>query len=101
MAKTDVKVKIKPDLRLAEPSLFKVIYLNDSVTTMDFVVGSLVGHFDHSTNTALELTERIHENGSAVVAVLPHEVAEQKGIEVTLDAHSQGFPLKIKIESEN
>jgi ATP-dependent Clp protease adapter protein ClpS len=46
------------------------------------------------------LTERIHEKGSAVVAVLPHEVAEQKGIEVTLDAHSRGFPLKVKIESE-
>jgi len=100
MANTSTKVKIKPDLRLAEPSLFKVIYLNDHVTTMDFVVGSLVGHFDHSADTALELTERIHEKGSAVVAVLPHEVAEQKGIEVTLDAHSRGFPLKVKIESE-
>jgi ATP-dependent Clp protease adaptor protein ClpS len=100
MANTSTKVKIKPDLRLAEPSLFKVIYLNDHVTTMDFVIDSLVGHFDHSTDTALELTERIHEKGSAVVAVLPHEVAEQKGIEVTLDAHSRGFPLKVKIESE-
>ena len=100
MANTSTKVKIKPDLRLAEPSLFKVIYINDQVTTMDFVIGSLVGHFDHSTDTALELTERIHEKGSAVVAVLPHEVAEQKGIEVTLDAHSRGFPLKVKIESE-
>ena len=100
MAKTDVKVKIKPDLRLAEPSMFKVIYQNDSVTTMEFVVGSLVNHFAHSADTALELTERIHEKGSAVVAVLPHEVAEQKGIEVTLDAHSRGFPLKVKIESE-
>lgn len=100
MAKTDVKVKIKPDLRLAEPSMFKVIYQNDDITTMEFVVGSLVNHFAHSADTALELTERIHEKGSAVVAVLPHEVAEQKGIEVTLDAHSRGFPLKIKIESE-
>ena len=100
MANTSTKVKIKPDLRLAEPSMFKVVYINDSVTTMDFVVDSLVSHFDHSTNTAVELTERIHEKGSAVVAVLPHEVAEQKGIEVTLDAHSRGFPLKVRIESE-
>lgn len=101
MAKTDVKIKIKPNLRLAEPSLFKIIYCNDDVTTMEFVVSSLVDHFHHSPDSAMELTERIHDNGSAVVAVLPHEIAEQKGIEVTIAAHSQGFPLKIKIESED
>ena len=100
MAKTETKVKIKPNLRLSEPHQFKIIYMNDDVTTMEFVVGSLVGHFNHSADTALELTERIHEKGSAVVAVLPHEIAEQKGIEVTLDAVSNGFPLKVKIESE-
>ena len=100
MAKTEVKVKIKPDLRLAEPSMFKIIYINDDVTTMEFVIDSLVDHFNHSADTALELTERIHEKGSAVVAVLPHELAEQKGVEVTVDAHNHGFPLKVKIESE-
>lgn len=100
MANTSTKIKIKPDLRLAEPAYYKVVYLNDDITTMEFVVESLVDHFDHSADTALELTECIHEKGSAVVAVLPHELAEQKGIEVTLAAHSQGFPLKIKIESE-
>jgi ATP-dependent Clp protease adapter protein ClpS len=42
----------------------------------------------------------IHEQGSAVVAVLPYEIAEQKGIEVTLDARQEGFPLQVKIESE-
>jgi ATP-dependent Clp protease adaptor protein ClpS len=100
MAKTDVKVKIKPDLRLAEPRNYKVIYHNDDVTTMEFVVGSLVVHFNHNAESALEITTRIHQEGSAVVAVLPHELAEQKGIEVRLDAHSKGFPLTVKIESE-
>jgi ATP-dependent Clp protease adapter protein ClpS len=42
----------------------------------------------------------IHDQGSAVVAVLPYEIAEQKGIEVTLDARAQGYPLLIKIEAE-
>jgi ATP-dependent Clp protease adapter protein ClpS len=31
---------------------------------------------------------------------LPYEIAEQKGIEVTLDARSQGYPLQVKIEAE-
>jgi ATP-dependent Clp protease adaptor protein ClpS len=100
MANTATKIKIKPNLKLKEPSLYKVVYLNDNVTTMEFVVNSLVDYFDHSATTALELTERIHNDGSAVVAVMPHELAEQKGIEVTLEAHEYGFPLKIKIESE-
>jgi ATP-dependent Clp protease adapter protein ClpS len=46
------------------------------------------------------LTKNIHENGSAVVAVLPYEIAEQKGIEVTLEARSQGYPLQVKVEAE-
>ena len=101
MSKTATKVKIKPNVKLKQPSLYKVVYLNDNVTTMEFVVGSLVGHFNHSPTSALEVTEKIHFDGSAVVAIMPHELAEQKGIEVTLDAHEQGFPLKIKIESDS
>ena len=100
MANTSTKIKIKPDLRLAQPNMFKVIYQNDDVTSMEFVISSLVDHFNHTADTALQLTTNIHEQGSAVVAVLPHEIAEQKGIEVTLDAHSRGYPLKVKIESE-
>jgi ATP-dependent Clp protease adaptor protein ClpS len=100
MANTSTKIKIKPDLRIAQPNMFKIIYMNDDVTSMEFVVGSLVDHFNHTADNALALTTHIHEQGSAVVAVLPHEIAEQKGIEVTLDAHSRGFPLKVKIESE-
>jgi ATP-dependent Clp protease adapter protein ClpS len=43
----------------------------------------------------------IHEAGSSVVAVLPYEIAEQKGIEVTMEARTEGFPLQVKIEAES
>lgn len=99
MAKTDVRTKIKPNLKLNEPSMYKILYINDDVTTMEFVVNSLIEHFDYTDVTATKITEDIHDKGSAVVAVLPYEVAEQKGIEVTVDARNQGFPLQIKIES--
>lgn len=95
---TEVTVTIKPNLAIKEPPMCKVIYLNDDVTTMEFVVSSLINYFGHTAESALELTEDIHNSGSAVVAVLPHELAEQKGIEVTLEAVSQGYPLKIKLE---
>jgi ATP-dependent Clp protease adapter protein ClpS len=42
----------------------------------------------------------IHESGSACVAVLPYEIAEQKGVEVTLNARSHNYPLQIKLEPE-
>lgn len=100
MANTDTAVKIKTNTKIAEPSMFKIIYMNDDVTTIEFVVESLVDHFMHDEESALELTSVIHEAGSAVVAVLPYEIAEQKGMEVTLEARQQGYPLQIKIECE-
>ena len=100
MSKTDTKIKIKPNLALAEPPLYKIIYINDEVTSMQFVVSSLISYFNYNEDTATSLTENIHHQGSAVVAVLPYEIAEQKGIEVTLDARSKGFPLQVKVEAE-
>lgn len=92
--------KIKPNTSLKEPPLFKIIYMNDNVTSMEFVISSLIEYFNYNPDTASTITQKIHETGSAVVAVLPYEIAEQRGIEVTLDARSQGFPLQIKVESE-
>jgi ATP-dependent Clp protease adaptor protein ClpS len=100
MSKTETKIKIKPNLALSEPPLYKIIYINDNVTSMEFVVGSLIDYFNYNQDTASTITQNIHEEGSAVVAVLPYEIAEQKGIEVTLDARSQGFPLQVKVEAE-
>jgi ATP-dependent Clp protease adaptor protein ClpS len=67
---------------------------------MHFVVNSLIDYFNYTNETASTITESIHIQGSAVVAVLPYEIAEQKGIEVTIDARSQGYPLQVKVEAE-
>lgn len=91
----------KPVVSLKEPPMFKIIYLNDNLTTMEFVIETLISFFNYTTETALKITEDIHEDGSAVVAVLPYEIAEQKGIEVTVHARSNNFPLQVKLEPEN
>lgn len=96
----NTEAKIKPNFALQEPPLFRVIYMNDEVTTMEFVVDSLCEFFSYNPDTASNITTDIHANGSAIVAVLPYEIAEQKGIEVTLDARSKGYPLQIKVEAE-
>ena len=100
MPNPEINTKIRPNLALKEPPLFKVIYINDDFTSMDFVVSSLIEYFNYNTDTASQITVDIHEKGNAVVAVLPFEIAEQRGIEVTLDARAQGYPLQVKVESE-
>lgn len=100
MAQTDSKAKIKPNLKLEEPPMFKVIYMNDEHTTVEFVITSLIDHFNYTVETAENITTSIHKSGSAVVAVLPFEIAEQKGNEVMHDARNEGYPLQVKIEAE-
>jgi len=100
MASTDIITRVKKNLELKEPPMFKIIYINDNVTTVEFVVNSLIQHFRYNKETAEKLTLDIHEVGSATVAVLPFEVAEQKGIEITLDARTAGFPLQVRLEPD-
>jgi len=100
MSSAEPKAKIKPKLNIKEPSKFKVIYINDEVTSMEFVVETLIMIFGYNESSAFDITKQIHEVGSAVVAVLPFEIAEQKGVEVTMLARDSGFPLAVKIEPD-
>ncbi len=98
MSKTATKAKVRESLK--EPGLFKVIYVNDDATTMEFVVESLMTVFGHTQEISEQITMEIHTEGSAVVAVLPFELAEQKGLEVTTMARNQGYPLQIQLEED-
>lgn len=98
IADTKTQIAVQHDLK--EPSMFKLIYLNDNQTAMEFVIESLVDIFDYNPVTAEKITMDIHEEGSAVVAVLPYEIAEQKGVEVTVAARSSGYPLQVKLEED-
>jgi ATP-dependent Clp protease adaptor protein ClpS len=100
MSQIDTATKIQINNELKEPPMFKVIYLNDNQTTMEFVIETLMDFFNYNTQTALQITEDIHSAGSAVVAVLPYEIAEQKGIEVTVHARNHSFPLQVKLEPD-
>jgi ATP-dependent Clp protease adaptor protein ClpS len=90
----------KVNEKVKEPSLYNVIYLNDEVTTADFVVSTLITVFQYDHVRSAEITQKIHEYGSAVVATYPYEIAEQKGVEVTLLARNHNFPLQVKLEAE-
>ena len=100
MPQSDTRTKIKPLEQIKEPPLFRVVYLNDNQTSMEFVVETLIDYFNYTAETAEQITVDIHETGAAVVAVLPYELAEQKGVEVTILARAQSYPLQIKLEPE-
>jgi ATP-dependent Clp protease adaptor protein ClpS len=100
MSQAGTVTKIQINEALKEPPMFKVIYLNDNQTTVEFVIETLMNFFDYTADTAVKITQDIHEAGSAIVAVLPYEVAEQKGIEVTVHARSNNYPLQVKLEPE-
>jgi len=102
MTITDIKVnpKIKTKIDVPKPVRWHVIFINDEVTTQEFVIETLVVIFNYDRISAGELTEKIHEEGSGIVATLPFEMAEQKGVEVTLMARNNGFPLTVKLEPE-
>lgn len=101
MATSEVITKTNVGVELKEPPLFKIIYLDDNQTTMEFVIETLMNFFDYTTDTALQITQDIHHSGSAVVAVLPYELAEQKGVEVTIYARAQNYPLQVKLEPDS
>ena len=92
--------KSKTKNETQEPSKYNVIYINDDVTTFEFVVESLIVIFNYEKLRAEETALKINDDGSGVVATLPYEMAEQKGVEVTLLARNNGYPLVVKLEPE-
>ncbi|WP_170019125.1 ATP-dependent Clp protease adaptor ClpS [Campylobacter sp. RM16190] len=91
---TSLKEKIK------FPKKFKVILLNDDVTSMDFVVDVLTQIFHYSAQSAIALMLKVHNEGSAVCGVYIKEIALSKQNEVRKAAINAGYPLKVDIEEE-
>lgn len=99
MNDTELKHDVRPVLNIEPPRDFKVIYLNDDVTTYEFVIESLTNVFDYDNEEADNKALEINDEGASVVAILPFELAEQKGVEVLMSARNQGYPLEVKLES--
>ena len=97
---TATKVEEKVIVSLQPPKLWKVVFLNDDQTPMELVIELLTRIFKHNESTAKDITLEIHETGSGIAGVYPYEIAEQKGIEATGIARSNGSPLRIQVEQE-
>jgi ATP-dependent Clp protease adaptor protein ClpS len=100
MTDTAVKTNIKEEIKIEEPSMYDVILLNDEFTTYDFVIKVLIKIFHKSNEQAVEITKHVHEKGSGVVGTYLYEIAEQKGIETTVMARENGYPLQVKVQKQ-
>ena len=86
------------EIFLEEPSLFRVLLLNDDKTTMEFVVFVLVEIFDKTSDEAIKVMLQIHKEGSGVCGIYTYDVAELKANQVVEIARQKGYPLRVEIE---
>ncbi len=90
--KTEVKARVAP--------LWKVLILNDDVTTFEFVTDLMVSLFHKPHAEAKRLTQEVHDTGAAVVVITSLERGELYVEQVRSLARPRGFPLTATLEAE-
>jgi ATP-dependent Clp protease adaptor protein ClpS len=90
--------KTKSSLRVDRPKKYAVIFLNDDVTSFDFVIQVLKSQFRFSTDDASDLAYQIHTEGKAIAGVFSYEIAETLIFEVMKRAAERQFPLTLTVE---
>jgi len=94
----DVSTETREDV--TEPSMYRVLLLNDDYTTMEFVVEILMLIFSKSVEDATQIMLNVHRIGVGVCGVYTYQVAETKVETVHALAKERGFPLKCSMEKE-
>lgn len=91
---SDVIEVVKFDL----PPNYKVIILNDDVTTFDFVIKILLTVFHKTMEEAERLTLTVHNKGAGIAGVYSYDIARTKINQVRQMAESENYPLQLKME---
>ena len=81
-----------------DPTLYKVVLLNDDYTTMEFVVQVLETIFQKTPAEAYRIMMAVHLIGRGVAGIYPWDIAETKADAVSDTARQNGFPLKAVTE---
>lgn len=83
-----------------EPSMYKVVLLNDDYTSMDFVVMILQQVFHKNSVESQRIMLAVHQQGSGVAGVYTRDIAETKIAVVHQLAQQHEFPLRCILEQE-
>ena len=88
------KTRTKPK----QPSMFKVLMLNDDYTPMEFVVMCLKRFFGMDLEAATRVMLHVHQKGVGVCGIFPYEIAETKVNQVMDFARQHQHPLQCTLE---
>ncbi len=89
-----------PDQKTELEPLYRVLIHNDDVTPMDFVTHILVTIFLLGYPAAVEIMLSAHNQGMAVVQILPKAEAEKRINKAHFAAGLEGYPLHFSMEPE-
>jgi ATP-dependent Clp protease adaptor protein ClpS len=95
---TGVLLKTRP--KTAQPSMFKVLLLNDDFTPMDFVIHVLEKFFHKDEHEAADIMLNVHRKGVGLCGVYTFEIAETKVNQVMDYARANEQPLQCTMEKE-
>jgi ATP-dependent Clp protease adaptor protein ClpS len=95
---TGLGVATRTRTRTKQPSLYKVLMLNDDYTPMEFVVLCLQRFFRMSLEDATRVMLHVHQKGVGVCGVFTFEVAETKVSQVMDFARANQHPLQCTLE---
>jgi len=84
--------------KLKQPSLYRVILINDDFTPMEFVVEILESVFAMERNKATRVMLEVHTKGKGICGVFTYEIAETKVAQVMSIAQQQQHPLLCTME---
>ena len=93
-----LKEQLAERVETREPSMYKVVIMNDNFTTMDFVVMVLMSVFHKTMNEARRTMLEVHKSGVGVAGVYTYEIAETKVRQVESLAEKHGHPLRCAME---
>jgi ATP-dependent Clp protease adaptor protein ClpS len=94
----DLSLVTRTKPRLKQPSLFKVIILNDDYTPMEFVVEILEKFFDKVHAEATQIMLNVHKQGRGICGIYPHGIAETKVLQVNEYSRRHQYPLQCTLE---
>ncbi|MBB4659918.1 ATP-dependent Clp protease adapter ClpS [Parvularcula dongshanensis] len=86
--------------KVARPSLYKVLLLNDDYTPQEFVVWLLEAVFQKGREEATRIMLHVHQTGIGICGVYTYEVAETKVAQVMELARRNEHPLQCTMEKE-
>ena len=86
--------------KLEEPSLYRVLLLNDDYTPMEFVVDVLQKIFSMDRQQATRVMLEVHTKGEGICGVYTYEIAETKVAQVNSFSRQHEHPLLCTMEED-